>query len=164
MSLPYLEGERAPIWDPLARGALLGLTSTTTREQLYRSVLDGVALTAADLARRLRSLRGVRRPWCVSGGGVRNTAWLRATADAIGEPLEVVDLPGAGGAARFGLRALGVDVPPHESRSVEPDSVRHARATELLEIGDGLYAGLSERMHRLGSLERRSSQAAGDDT
>lgn len=157
--LPYLEGERAPIWDPLARGAVLGLTSTTTSAELLRSVIDGVALTAADLARRLRSLRAANRPWCVSGGGVRSTAWLHATVDAIGEPLEVVDLPAAGGAARFGLLALGADAPPLETRSVEPDARRHARAIELLEIGDGLYASLSERMHRLGSLELRASQA-----
>lgn len=156
LSFPYLQGERAPVWDPLARGALLGLTSATTSAEIYRSVLDSVALTAADLARRMRGLRVVDRPWCVTGGGVHNDTWLHATADAIGEPLEIVALPGAAAAARFALQALGAEVPPHECRVVEPDAERHARAAELLEIGDGLYAGLAERMHRLGAMDRRA--------
>ena len=160
LSFPHLEGERAPVWDPLARGAVLGLTTATTPEQIYRSMVDSVALAAADLARRMRDLRIVDRPWCVTGGGVRNDSWLRATADAIGEPLEVVDLPGAAGAARFALRALGDDVPPHERRIVEPDTERHARASELMEISDGLYAGVAERMHRLGAMDRRASEQA----
>ena len=163
VTLPYLDGERAPVWDPLARGAVLGLRSATTPAQLYRSVLDGVALTAADLARRLRSVRHPSRTWCVSGGGARNAAWVHATADALGEPLEVVDLGGAGGAARFGLRALGADAPPVSSRIVEPDASRHACAVELLEIGEGLYASLTKRMRSLGSLEQRASEASGHD-
>ena len=160
LSFPHLDGERAPVWDPLARGAVLGLTTATTPEQIYRSMVDSVALAAADLARRMRGRRIVDRPWRVTGGGVRNDTWLRATADAIGEPLEVLDLPGAGAAARFALRALGADVPPLESRIVEPDAERHVRAGELLDIGDGLYAGLAEHMHRLGAMDRRASEQA----
>ena len=41
--LPYLMGERTPIWDPYARGVFIGLSASHTRGHLYRAVLEGVA-------------------------------------------------------------------------------------------------------------------------
>ena len=45
--LPYLMGERAPRWNPAAKGAFLGLTAETSRSDMLRSVLEGVALNLA---------------------------------------------------------------------------------------------------------------------
>ena len=81
--LPYLDGERAPVWDPAASGAMIGLTTSTTLAQIYRGVLDGVVLSTLDLADRLEPVRG-GAPWTVAGGGVRDAAWVQATADALG--------------------------------------------------------------------------------
>ncbi|GLV48873.1 hypothetical protein TJA_19760 [Thermus sp. LT1-2-5] len=41
--LPYLMGERSPVWDPKARGVWAGLSLTHTRGHLYRAVLEGLA-------------------------------------------------------------------------------------------------------------------------
>jgi xylulokinase len=151
LALPYLDGERAPVWDPAARGALVGLTVATSPAQVYRGVLDGVVLSALDLARRLEPIRD-GDPWVVAGGGVRDAAWLEATADAFGEPLEVLDVADAVPAARVGLRALGIDPPPLASRTVEPDGGRHERWRRLFDVYLGLYDGLADAMHRLGAL------------
>jgi xylulokinase len=43
LTLPYFAGERTPIADPQARGAIAGLTLTHTRGDLYRSLLEGIA-------------------------------------------------------------------------------------------------------------------------
>ncbi|HJR97448.1 MAG TPA: FGGY-family carbohydrate kinase, partial [Actinomycetota bacterium] len=86
LGLPSLDGERAPIWDPAARGALIGLTTDTTLVGIYRGMLDGVVLSTADLAARLEPVSG-DVAWLVAGGGVRDGAWLQATADALGESL-----------------------------------------------------------------------------
>ena len=43
VALPYFAGERSPIWDPLARGLILGLTLSHTRAHLYRALLEGTA-------------------------------------------------------------------------------------------------------------------------
>src|SRR5262249_62433962 len=98
LALPYLAGERAPVWDALARGAIVGLTAHTSRLELCRAVLDGVALSTRDLTERLRQVLPPPAEWRVGGGGVRNRVWLRATADAVGSPLEVVDEAGGGAA------------------------------------------------------------------
>src|SRR5262249_59031583 len=103
LALPYLAGERAPVWDALARGAIVGLTAHTSRLELCRAVLDGVALSTRDLTERLRQVLPPPAEWRVGGGGVRNRVWLRATADAVGSPLEVVDEAGGGAAAPAAL-------------------------------------------------------------
>jgi xylulokinase len=151
LALPYLDGERAPVWDPAARGAMIGLTTSTTLAQIYRGVLDGVVLSTLDLADRLESVRGAV-PWTVAGGGVRDTAWLQATADALGEPVSVVDLPDAGAAARAGFAAIGEPLTPPAGRTVEPDGSARGRWQELAGVYRGMYEALADRMHLLGSL------------
>ena len=63
--LPYLSGERTPLDDPYARGVLFGMSETTSRADVARAVMEGVALTLADardcLSRRRRENRA-RRP------------------------------------------------------------------------------------------------------
>ena len=157
LAIPYLDGERAPVWDPAARGAMLGLTTSTTLAQIYRGVLDGVVLSTLDLADRLEPVRG-GAPWTVAGGGVRDAAWVRATADALGEPLTAVDLPDAAAAARAGFAAIGAPLPPLAGRTVEPDADARGRWQELAAVYGGMYEALADRMHRLGALaEDRAS-------
>lgn len=151
LAMPYLDGERAPVWDPSARGALLGLTTSTTLAQIYRGMLDGVVLSTVDLVERLEPLRRGAL-WTVAGGGVRDAAWTQATADALGEPLTAIDMPEAAAAARAGFAAIGERVPPPVGRKVEPDPNVRDRWKELAVVYRGLYEDLAERMHRLGAI------------
>lgn len=151
LGLPSLDGERAPVWDPAARGALIGLTTDTTLAGIYRGMLDGVVLSTADLAARLGPVSG-DVPWIAAGGGVRDGAWLQATADALGGSLAVVDLPDAGGPARLALEAIGRAAPPADRRVVRPNDRATARWRELAQVYRGLHHDLQDRMHRLGAL------------
>lgn len=47
--LPYLTGERAPIWDPAAKGVFSGLTLSTSKWHLLRAVVEGVAFAIRDV-------------------------------------------------------------------------------------------------------------------
>ena len=158
LALPYLDGERAPVWDPAARGAMIGLTTSTTLAQIYRGMLDGVVLSTLDLADRLAPVRG-EAPWTVAGGGVRDTAWLQATSDALGEPLTAVDLPDAAAAARAGFAATGEQLPPPATRTVEPDANAGGRWQELSAVYCGMYEALADRTHRLGALANHGASA-----
>lgn len=151
LALPYLDGERAPVWDPNARGALVGFTTSTTVADIYRAMLDGVVLSTVDLARRLAPIRG-QAPWVVAGGGVRDDGWLRATVDALGEPVTAIDLPDAGAAARAAFTAIGAPLSAPAGRSVEPDPEVHERWAELAAIHRDLYPALADPMHRLAAL------------
>jgi xylulokinase len=109
-ALPYLAGERTPVRDSEARGALLGLSLATSPAEIHRAFVDALALAALDHSERIATVAEVES-WRVSGGGVRHRQWLQATADAIGAPLQLAPLAGEGaGPALFGLAALGVDI------------------------------------------------------
>ncbi len=82
--LPYLTGERTPHADPLARGGWIGLTARTTRNELIRSVMEGVTFAMNDALTILRN-RGIRpRQIRLSGGGARSALWRRMQADIYG--------------------------------------------------------------------------------
>jgi xylulokinase len=154
LALPYLAGERAPVWDPDARGAVVGLTAQTTREELYRAFVDAVALSCRDLVERFRLAGQVPGRWRVGGGGVRNQAWLRATCDAVGAPFDVVDAGDGVAAALLALRAVGVHTEAPTSGTVEPNPGRRERFDRLYGLYGGLRDLLPETMHALGDLAR----------
>jgi len=87
--LPYLAGERSPIWDPDARGAFVGLTLRHGRADLARAVLEATALALRHVAEPILAggVRvGVMR---VAGGPARSDAWNQIKADISGFPVEV---------------------------------------------------------------------------
>jgi xylulokinase len=101
--LPYMMGERSPIWDSDARGVFLGLTLASGRGALVRAVLEGSAFAArhnVEVARAagiaVDELRSV-------GGGARSRLWGQVKADVIGVPVLV---PEASIGAPFGDAAL----------------------------------------------------------
>ncbi len=131
-ALPYLAGERTPVRDAAATGAVLGITLTTTAADLHRAFVDAIALAALDHAERIARAVTVTR-WRVSGGGVRNAAWLQATADALGAPLERAPLAGEGaGPALFALAALDAAPPIAPGAAVLPDPSAAARFAAAL--------------------------------
>jgi len=155
LALPYLAGERTPVWDPDARGVVLGLTLGTRRDELYRALLDGVALSARDHVERLRTVGVTPDAWRVRGGGIHNEAWLDATCDALAAPLEVVEhATEAVGPAVVAMRAIGVELTLPDARRVQPNTGRAARFDELYASYRALYPATAPLMRRL--LENRA--------
>jgi xylulokinase len=154
LALPYLAGERAPIWDALARGAIIGLTVHTSRLEICRAILDAVALSTRDLTERLRQILPPPGDWRVGGGGVRNPVWLQATADAVGSPLTVIDEPGGVAAAAHAFAAIAATPmrPPGTFR-VAADESQTRRYSLLYEPYRGLYGGLAATMHALAHID-----------
>jgi xylulokinase len=104
--LPYLTGERVPLWQPDARGVLLGLHRAHGPAELARAVLEGVALANRDVLERagLPAAAEIR----LSGGGARSDVWCRIRADLLGRPVlraraEETGLVGAASVAWTGL-------------------------------------------------------------
>jgi xylulokinase len=151
--LPYLAGERTPVNDPHASGAVLGLTYATTRDELSRAFVDAVALSALDHADRLRACGIDPARWRVAGGGTQNGALVHACSDALGRPLDVMPHAGAAiGPAALALRAAGARWRPSPERTIDPDAARTARFAVLLEAYRGAYEGLAPTMRRLADL------------
>lgn len=86
LCLPYFSGERTPIHDPQARGAIFGLNLTHTRGDLYRAVLEGIAMGTAHVLDTCREAGAGPRRLLAVGGGVQNAVWMQATSDFGGVP------------------------------------------------------------------------------
>jgi xylulokinase len=153
--LPYLAGERTPVHDAAARGVVVGLTLDTRPAELYRAVVDGVALSLRDHAERLRLLGVAPDAWRVSGGAARGDLLVRAACDALQAPLAIVaDADAPIGPCRLALRAAGHDPPVAIARTLRPDRSAAARVDGLYAVYRALYPRLVDGMHALATLAR----------
>ena len=114
--LPYLQGERAPFSDPLARGAFVGLAADTGRPQLYRAVLEGMIFA---YRHTLSALMPAFPPHLtLIGGGARNRQLNQLFADILGLPIHLpphAEFAGLHGA----LRAAQVAAGQHDSYALD---------------------------------------------
>lgn len=85
--LPYLSGERTPHNNPAAKGVFFGLTHDTTRAELGRAVLEGVAFAFADGQRALLQGGAEIGRTAVIGGGSRSRLWGEILASVLQRPL-----------------------------------------------------------------------------
>jgi xylulokinase len=150
LALPYLAGERTPIWDPLARGVLLGLSPDTGRAEVYRALVDSLALTVLDHAERLTGAIGPCEVWRATGGGTQNALWAQTTADALGARLDVApDAGEAVGPGLLALRALGIDPGRRPAAAIEADPLRGDRLRRLLPHFRELSRAVAPILHAL---------------
>jgi xylulokinase len=87
--LPYLAGERSPIWDPNARGAFIGLTLHHRRGHLARAVLESAAFAIRHVAAPILAAGVTVREMRVCGGPARSTTWNQIKADVTGMTVAV---------------------------------------------------------------------------
>ena len=126
--LPYLIGERCPHVDPSARGAFVGLSLTSRKRDLYRSVLEGVIFSFRDVSEIFSSLGRDFRYIATSGGGAQSPLWRQIHADIFKK--RVITVSGSiGGGLRRGPGGRG-------------------GAEGLAELRDGLPAAGDRDRHR----------------
>jgi xylulokinase len=89
--LPYFSGERTPIHDPHAKGAFFGMDLTHTRADLYRAVIEGIAMGTAHVVETCAEVGASPVTVRAVGGGTKNALWLQATSDLSGVPQELCD-------------------------------------------------------------------------
>lgn len=135
--LPYLVGERSPIMDPGATGALVGLTLAHRRAHLARAVLEGVACSLRATRDAVYDAGGRCDAWLATGNGLASSLWRGILANVFGQPLSYVDAPertGVGAALLGGIVAgvySGFGEASEAARppltTTEPDADRSAR-------------------------------------
>lgn len=85
--LPYLMGERTPIWDPHARGVFIGLSTSHTRGHLHRAVLEGVAFAFRQMMEILTDTGAPIREVIAINGGAKSPLWRQIFADVMNVPV-----------------------------------------------------------------------------
>jgi gluconokinase len=118
--LPYLLGERAPVWNENARGVLFGLTINHDRSHLVRAAMEAVILCVYAIGLSLLEKRDIRQI-DVTGGFARNEVWIQILSDAFNLPARVSETVenAAWGAVKLGMESLGIaPVPEKENPKI----------------------------------------------
>ncbi|MCL5950173.1 MAG: xylulokinase [Chloroflexi bacterium] len=90
--LPYLLGERSPIYDPLARGVFFGISLRQTRADFIRAVMEGVACSIRHRISIVEE-QGIKVPVLnVAGGGASSALWRQIIADVTGRPNQTLQV------------------------------------------------------------------------
>ena len=158
--LPYLAGERSPIWDPEARGVLAGLTLGHGRGHVARAIVEASALAIRHVAGPMLAA-GVRvTEMRVCGGPARSDFWNGVKADVTGFPVAVPAVLEAAvlGSAILGAVAIGAhrDLPTairamtSIAARIEPRRELAATYDRLFEAYVGLYPATAPLLRPLG--------------
>ena len=87
--IPYMAGERTPIWSSTARGVFFGLSYSTTRGDILRAIMEGCAFAIYDNLRVAEQMGATVDEWLGSGGATRSAEWCQIKADVTGKPFVV---------------------------------------------------------------------------
>jgi xylulokinase len=151
--LPYFAGERTPLFDPDARGLVLGLTLRHGRGHLYRAALEATAFGVRHNLEAMRQAGGAARRLVAVGGGTQGGLWTRIVSDVLGLP-QIIPTHTIGacyGDALLAARAAGLAEgewnPP--ARVIEPDPVTASDYEELYGLYRALYPATRDVAHAL---------------
>jgi gluconokinase len=108
--LPYVYGERAPFYNPHARGVFFGLAQHHTDHHMVCAILEGICFEIKSISEALRQNVGITTKVVASGGFTQSSKWVQLLANILCEEVYVnfTDDASALGAARMGFKALGL--------------------------------------------------------
>jgi gluconokinase len=108
--LPYLFGERAPLWNSEASGLFFGIKNMHTQSHFTRAVVEGISMALYDIAENMMKSGLPISQVHVSGGFVRSSAWLQILANIFNTKICLInsDDASAAGAAYLGLKSLKI--------------------------------------------------------
>ena len=162
LMLPYLAGERTPVFDPNARGVLAGLTLRHGRGHLFRAAYEGIAFGIRQILERFDDAHEASRTVAV-GGGLKSPVWAQAISDVTGRSQLV---PEQAIGASYGdalLAGIGVGLLPADTdwatieREITPDPRNRERYEELFATWARLYPATREQVHRLAAADSYSA-------
>lgn len=164
--VPYMAGERTPVWNSSARGIFFGLSYTTTRGDLLRAIMEGVTFGVYDNV-SIAAEHGVSVTELLgSGGATQSPVWCQIKADIYGKPFLVARRADGGeGGHSLGLYALGasavglaedagscVERLLPNRQVFEPSAQAHALYQELFEVYRSVSRHSLEDFDRLAKI------------
>ncbi len=107
--LPYMAGERSPIWDSNARGVFFGLSLKTSRGEMIRAIMEGAAFALRhnlDIMEQKGSRAEALR---IAGGSAGSALWNQIKADALNRELHIMQTSGGAPLGVAILAGLAID-------------------------------------------------------
>jgi len=159
--LPYIFGERSPLWDENARGCFIGLTSVHTKAHLTKALLEGICFSIVDVMKALEETSGSIKNIYLSGGITKSAVWVQLLADISGKQILINDAADASalGAAFIGMKATGLVKKITDAKmflknvkAFEPDLANHRTYKKYFSIYKSLYEKLKDSFGELEAI------------
>ncbi len=156
--LPYMSGERSPIWDPNAKGVFFGLDFSKTKAHMIRAAMEGVAFALKHNLDIAEEQGAVVEELLAMGGSANSLLWTQIKSDITGKPITV---PASDTATTLGAAILAgvgvgmydsfeeaVDLTVKKTRHHEPNMEHHNMYQKNYEIYLELYTQLKDTMKK----------------
>jgi len=169
LALPYFMGERAPLWDPHARGAWVGLTLSHTKAHLFRALIEATAYALRhSIEEGATAGLPLKEETIVVGGVAKSALWLSILADVTGRPIRTLETDGIGApladAFLVGLM-MGLVSDREEIRNwirytepFLPDPKRNALYDKYYRVYRRLYEDLKDEFNTLAEISKWATE------
>ncbi len=158
--LPYLYGERAPIWDAKSSGAFLNIRPEHGQAHFLRAALEGICYALNDVIKSLEKSSVNIEQINVSGGFITSTTWLQLLADITGKRLLVLQVEDASaiGAAYLAMQVLFPENSKQQpdynnSIIIEPNAQNYKQYANTFPLFKKMYLDMKDSMHLLYQLK-----------
>lgn len=151
--LPYVYGERAPVWDANAKGVFVGINGVHTKDHFMRAILEGVCYSLYQIMKAMEEAGSPIDIIYASGGFIQSGTWLQMLCNILNKKIIVSHAADASamGAAFLALYSLGYIKVWNEVKSMvetsdifHPDENAHQLYLESFKRFEGLYGKLKE--------------------
>lgn len=162
--LPYISGERTPIWNPYARGVFFGITLGHKRNDFMRSALEGAAFAIRHVIEILETDGGMKiNELRMGGAAARNSIWNQIISDVLGKPISITgnsqtEVLGAAVLAGVGIGVF-TDYPSvletivSIKRVFTPEPMAHEAYSNLFKVYKDIYPDVEKYFKRLAMLD-----------
>jgi len=161
--LPYLAGERAPIWDPNARGAFIGLTMNHSRREMTRAVVESVGFAIRDIVTVMEEIGLQVDDMRITGGQAKSDPWIQIKADITGKRflqpvMRDAELAGGlcialHGMGRYESLAEAAEMAVQIEKVFEPNRANEGIYNDLFAIYRESYLGLKGPFADIGEMD-----------
>ncbi|MEO6001298.1 MAG: gluconokinase [Chitinophagaceae bacterium] len=150
--LPYISGERSPVWDANARGMFLGISNIHKREHFMRAILEGISFSMSQILFAMEETDIDIDTVYASGGFIESDFWLQMLSDVLNKKIIVSYAADASamGAIFLALKALGFIKEWNEVKNMvetsavfQPSQQTHKQYAKNFGIFKSLYKKLA---------------------
>src|SRR6185437_6828429 len=153
--LPYLNGERAPVWDGRASGVFMGIKPFHTQAYFLRAALEGICYSMNQVLQIVESSTSKIEKLIVGGGFIHSKTWMKILSDVTGKILLIIETQdsSAVGAALLNMKAMKMiknysSLKPNISQIVKPVFKKNSSYKKYFSVFKNLYEPIKELMHR----------------
>ncbi|MBK8033067.1 MAG: carbohydrate kinase [Chloroflexi bacterium] len=170
--LPYMSGERSPIWDSDARGVFIGLNFSTKRSDIIRALMEGCALAVYHNMQVAEESGAPVLEWIGIGGGANSPSWCQLKADITNRTFTVnrrangeagdnslgVAVMAGYGVGHYGNLAQTIEQFLPRRQVYQPNPKNHAVYQELYPIYLNAYEPLKPTFTALAAFTQKAKE------